>query len=378
MPLCRESYDALIIGGGFFGMYLAEHMARAGKTVLLCEKESAFMQRASLINQARVHNGYHYPRSLLTAFRSRASFSRFVAEFDECIEDSFASYYAIGKVLSKVTANQFEQFCRRIGASCEPAPYRISRLMSSNLIDQVYLTREYAFDAVRLQELMKSRLDSADVECQLNVRVHSVRYDSGLLHANLKIQKPEVEECSVTARQVFNCAYSMTNKVLIESSLDIIPLKHELAEICLVEAPPELANIAITVMCGPFFSVMPFPVKNLHSFSHVRYTPHYAWYDRDYDSYHDAHELLNVSEKRSSWQSMIHDAQRYLPILSQCHFRESLWEVKTVLPRSEIDDSRPILFRPDHGLPGFHCVMGGKIDNVYDAVEVIQKLGLDK
>jgi hypothetical protein len=47
-----------------------------------------------------------------------------------------------------------------------------------------------------------------------------------------------------------------------------------------------------------------------------------------------------------------------------------------VLPRSETDDSRPILFRPDHGIPNYHVVLGGKIDNVYDvADELAARLG---
>ena len=44
----------------------------------------------------------------------------------------------------------------------------------------------------------------------------------------------------------------------------------------------------------------------------------------------------------------------------------SLFEVKTVLPQSEHDDSRPILFKPCAELSGLVSVMGGKIDNVYD------------
>ena len=63
---------------------------------------------------------------------------------------------------------------------------------------------------------------------------------------------------------------------------------------------------------------------------------------------------------------MIRDAARYLPLLGGCRVADSIWEVKTVLPRSEMDDSRPILFRPHHGLPNFHCVTGAKLDNVYD------------
>jgi hypothetical protein len=66
---------------------------------------------------------------------------------------------------------------------------------------------------------------------------------------------------------------------------------------------------------------------------------------------------------------MVRDAARYLPSLAACEYRDSLWEVKTVLPRSENDDSRPILFRPDHGIPNYHVIMGGKIDNVYDVAD---------
>ena len=73
-------------------MYLSEYFARQGNDVILSEKEEDFMQRASYVNQARVHNGYHYPRSILTALRSRASLPRFYEEFHSCIDDTFDKY----------------------------------------------------------------------------------------------------------------------------------------------------------------------------------------------------------------------------------------------------------------------------------------------
>lgn len=73
---------------------------------------------------------------------------------------------------------------------------------------------------------------------------------------------------------------------------------------------------------------------------------------------------------------MVKDAARYIPILGECRYERSLWEVKTLLPRSETDDSRPILFRANHGIKGFHCIMGGKIDNVYDAIETINNMNI--
>ena len=101
---------SIIIGGGFFGLYLADFLSLAGIDVKVFEKENAFMSHASYNNQARVHNGYHYPRSVLTALRSRVSFPRFIQEFPDCIYSDFEKYYMIGKPLGKVTASQFFQF----------------------------------------------------------------------------------------------------------------------------------------------------------------------------------------------------------------------------------------------------------------------------
>ena len=150
----------------------------------------------------------------------------------------------------------------------------------------------------------------------------------------------------------------------------------------LVDVPDELKNIGITVMCDPFFSVMPFPsviLNNhyLHSFSHVRYTPHYEWYAKEQKHYIDPLDKFNKDQKYSAWNFMKKDASRYIPCLNDCIYHKSLWEIKTVLPRSETNDSRPILCKFNYGFKGFHCVMGGKIDNIYDAVSAIEnELGL--
>ena len=76
----------------------------------------------------------------------------------------------------------------------------------------------------------------------------------------------------------------------------------------------------------------------------------------------------------SNYQYMVKDAARYLPCLQDARYVDSLWEVKTVLPLSEKDDSRPILFKAHWGLPNLICIMGGKIDNIYDAIEECQEL----
>ncbi|MDG3438848.1 NAD(P)/FAD-dependent oxidoreductase [Nitrospirillum amazonense] len=363
-------YDIIIVGGGFFGMYISEYFAKKKRRVLLVEREQDCMRRASYHNQARVHNGYHYPRSVLTALRSRISFPRFIQEYSDCVVSDFQKFYLIGSPLGKVSAYQFQKFCERIGAPCEVAPTWLRRLTNPHFVEACFSTVEYAFDATALRDTMLQRLNAVSVEIRLGTTVEGVRQKAGALAVSIRNTDSSAEE--LTAAHVFNCTYSNINFLLANSGAPPIPLKHEMTEMCIVEVPDEIRQSGITVMCGPFFSVMPFPALGLHSVSHVRYTPHYEWLDEGGDADGAQGRLFDARPGASAWEAMRKDAARYIPVLSECRYSQSLWEVKTVLPRSETDDSRPILFRPNHGLPGLHSVLGGKIDNVYDVVKAIE------
>ena len=368
MPV-SDFYDIVVIGAGFFGMNIAEYFARRGRKVLLCEKYEACMTRASYINQARIHNGYHYPRSILTAMRSRISFPRFVKEFPECVVNDFSKYYGIGKILSKVNARQFEEFCNRIGAECEEASPSVMRLFDSNYIEKIFHVREYAFDSKILCEIMMGRIQDAGVELVFSTTVEKCKETDGRM---LVEATSNGETIHLSAKHVFNCTYSNINYVNHYSGIELIPLKYEMTEMALVEVPDELKGKAFTIMCGPFFSLMPFPSRNLYSLSHVRYTPHYEWYDNQ-DKYISPLTVCDSDKKETAFQEMQLDSARYLPLIRKCQYRDSLWEVKTLLPSSETDDSRPILFKMNYGLRGYHCVMGGKIDNVYDIITTIDQ-----
>lgn len=358
-------YDSLVIGGGFFGCTLAAFIAREGERVLLCEKGADLMQRASFVNQARVHHGYHYPRSILTALRSKVNFSRFAHEYGSCIVDSFEKYYAVARNFSNVSARQFRRFVDRMGAPISSAPARIAKLFNQHLIEEVFAVTEFAFDSNELKALVEAQMHAAGVEICLNTWVKRV---SPMSDGRIRAETQTLEGArTVTAERVFNCTYSQINELLTASGLARIKLKHELTELAMIKVPEVLERIGVTVMCGPFFSVMPFPPRGLHSLSHVRYTPHSSWLDAE-DDYANAHAIFEQAPKRSRFQHMMNDARRYLPVLSESVYVDSLWEVKTVLPQSETDDSRPILFNKDHGIPGLYCVMGAKIDNVFDAI----------
>src|SRR6516225_11463008 len=62
----RMTAEAIVIGGGFYGCETALELKRLGfGRIVLVEREPGLLRRASFVNQARVHNGYHYPRAYM-------------------------------------------------------------------------------------------------------------------------------------------------------------------------------------------------------------------------------------------------------------------------------------------------------------------------
>ena len=159
---------------------------------------------------------------------------------------------------------------------------------------------------------------------------------------------------------------------LFAADLAPLALKHELAEVALVEPPPELARLAVTVMDGPFFSSMPYPAEKLYSLAHVRYTPHFSWVDSSKDL--SPYQINDRLPKVSRWRHMVQDAKRFLPCMQDVTYRHSLFDVKTVLVRNERDDGRPILLHRHSEGPRIYSVMGAKIDNIYDLFEALPQI----
>src|SRR3954451_17484880 len=127
--------DALVIGGGFYGCCLAVFLRRRFASVMVVDKANRLLTRASRANQARLHNGYHYPRSFLTAARSRKNLDAFRAEFPAGVFADFRHIYAIARGDSKVGHRHFERFARSIGAPRRPTAERVSGLFDPRLIE---------------------------------------------------------------------------------------------------------------------------------------------------------------------------------------------------------------------------------------------------
>lgn len=363
-PNSGAKFDVVIIGGGFFGCALSLLFRSITHRILVIERGSELMTRASAVNQARVHSGLHYPRNFATAYRSLKNFPVFIETFQNCVQDDFEMLYAISKRNSHIRANRFESTFQLMNAPIRTADASQSALFDSDTIEAVFTCPEYAFNWIKLRQHLQSRMVENGITIQLETEAHRVAQTQGdLLELELS------NGSSITAETVFNITYAQLNMLLRNSGLNLYPLKHELVEIALVTPPPDLANLAVTVMDGPFFSLMPFPAEAVYSLSHVRYSPHAAWIDTPTGT--SAYATAARLRRQSRWRHMVNDAARYMPCIKNTKWVRSLFEVKTVLIRNEFDDGRPILMEEHEQMPGLFSVLGGKIDNIFDLFEYL-------
>lgn len=359
----RPHYDVLIVGAGFYGCALAWHLARQGRSILVCEMGTASMERASAVNQARVHTGFHYPRSFATALRSRHNFERFAEDFGDAVHRDFRMLYAVARYRTKVNARRFEGMFRSMDAPIERASAAQRALFSSDLIEDVFSCTEYAFDYSALRSNLFARLKEQPVELCFEATVSKLETADDGIAATLSSGR------FVRASEVVNMTYSQINSVLKASGIAPLPLKHELVEIALIDPPAAMGGLAVTVMDGAFFSSMPYPAADAYSLTHVRYTPHFGWTDQT--SAADAYDTAARLPRETRWRHMVNDARRYMPVLNDVVWRRSLFDVKTVPVKNERDDGRPILLHHHPEIPGMRSVLGSKIDNIYDLFEAV-------
>lgn len=364
-------YDAIIIGGGFYGSMVAIHLSKfiGLNNVAILEKDSKIFSRASSNNQYRVHNGYHYPRSFNTANRSRINFNRFIKEWPNAvINRRGTSLYAIPKLLSKINANQFIKFCHSINAKIKPANKHNERIFNKSKFDGIFETEEYCFNPVLLKEKIEEDLSAYKIVRYFNNEVLEII--QGPNHS-LKLKSKEKDSIkTVSCNLVINCSYSGLNQIKGDLTGPSAKLKHEIVEIAFFKTPKDLMEYGITVMDGPFFSILPTNNKRVHSLTHVRYSPHSSWID---DKKINPYKRINSFKKNTRFERMIRSSEKYIPSLSTSKYIGSKFEIKTILKKNEIDDGRPIFFEKDKSLQNLYYVLGSKIDNIYDVLDKVEQ-----
>lgn len=361
-----EEFDALIIGAGFFGAVLAEYLVKIPTIhrVAIIEKEPTPLSRASANNQARIHQGFHYPRSIKTAASSRRTYELFKSKWPSSVFSTFEHIYAISKFGSKVSSQQFEATMNAVNAPFAPADRIVSdSLFDMTRIEKAYQVKEEAFNYLELRAWAEDLFGNKKIRMFLGTKVLSVDYQDQKPHAHLD------SGSKISSRYLFNVSYSGIDSIDGLSEETGNQVFHQLTEMPIVQTPLELQSYGITVMDGPFFSLMPYPsISKASTFSHVRYTKRRSNIGTSESKELD--KLLDQlkSKGESVFELMRRDAARFSPHMAKLQMIGQIFETKTLLKSSLRADSRPILFLK-HKQPRTYSILGGKIDNVFDMIE---------
>lgn len=374
------TYDKIIIGAGLYGLYAALFAAKQGESVLVLERDPAPFMRATYINQARVHMGYHYPRSISTAVKSAGYYNRFHDDYGFCIHGSFRQIYATSRQFSWTNAGEFQKFCRDANIFCEKVDEKA--YFREGYCDGAFLTEEDTYDAHILRDYFVKELAAYDkVSIIYNARIVAIdRKDT-----NIEVKL--ADSGAYSSDFVLNASYASTNQILnmYDSQSDSFAIKYELCEIILCDVSPKLKEIGLTVMDGPFFSIMPFGKTGLHSLTSVTFTPHDTSYEetpvfecqKRSNGYCTPENLGNCNEcvacPESAWPYMSGLAKKYMRDEYGFTYNRSLFSMKPILKTTEVDDSRPTVIRTISDSPTFISVLSGKINTVYDLDDFLRK-----
>lgn len=373
--MTHKKYDIIIIGAGIYGLYSALYCGIRGKRVLILDCESEAFARATYINQARVHMGYHYPRSYSTAIKSASYFDRFCSDYGFCNLTAFDQVYATSSAFSWTNASDFKRFCNAANIRCdEISP---EKFFNPGLCDGAFLTQEYTYDAQILKNWFLDQIKLyPNITLLFNSRVTAISQED----ENWRVH---VSDCKFLTPFLLNSTYAGVNEIHRLLGIEPFRIKYELCEIILCEVGSKLKDVGITVMDGPFFSIMPFGKTGLHSLTSVTFTPHKTSYDavatfecqKDSDGVCFPGHLYNCNlckaKPKSAWPYMSQLARKYLREEYDFHYVKSLFSMKPILQASEVDDSRPTVIRQTGDSPKFVSVLSGKINTIYDLDEVL-------
>lgn len=327
-----------IIGGGFYGCFLA-HKLKTEHKITLFEAESDLMTKAATLNQSRLHRGLHYPRSEQTIEQTNYGYEHFKSEFKNFVKKLDKNIYAIHKD-SKTKFSQFQKtmddfFIPLMMADCPP-------LIKDPTNYQGFIeTDELVIDLGQIKNFLTKELKS--IEIKLNTKIEDLD----------QLQNYDL---------IINTSYTNPNLGLPKEKQ--FELFYELAAMVCITPPTPGIN-GITIVDGDFVSLFP-NYKNEVTLSSVIQTPFITTKDLKEleDAWRNREELakkLNVQDK------IIEHGREYLKLeeIKNPH----LWIAPKVKLQNTKADDRPTLIKQEGKLISVFC---SKLDSVYVILDKIK------
>lgn len=355
-----------VIGGGIFGCATALGLADAGLRVTLFERLPEILCGTSRNNTNRVHMGYHYPRDVQTAIRSRDSYRRFVAKFGDAILADFPNVYCIASEGSLTSADDYLRFCDHIKLPHSTLDLKRHRTEIKQC-DLALRCEEAVCDADILRQLLRGRLcQHPNIAVQCGTEVAAIDQDTRFeLRTSAAVGKLGFDA-------VVNCSYADINRLTNHLGHKVAEQQFEYTVVPIIDVdlPPQ----GITVMDGPFVTLLPYGKTGHFSLYHVVHsvirTEIQSIVSQDWlDS---KNSPFSSMDREAYFRKFLEACADFIPALQKATLRGFLEGPRMVLANHEKDDARPSIVQ-NYG-QGYLTVYAGKIDHCLSIADSVCQL----
>lgn len=372
--LTSQDLVSVVIGGGIHGIASAICLNEKGSKVILLEKNKGLLQGASGSTHNRAHLGYHYPRSCETALECLRGINYFEEKYPQTLFYPSEAYYLIDKYGSKTTTDEFVRFCQEMKIPCKNK-WPSDEFLIKDSIDESFLVPEPVFNLKVLSKLLEEEMLEKGIQVEKESKVVGIEIISDyefliLVDNNESITKRR-------ANIVINASYAYTNNIQKMFGVkEECMTKYLLQTTEIVVAKSKKKEIpALTVMDGPFMSIMPYAGRENYLLIYdVIYSIAHESIDYFYDDFQDF---------QSNWELMIEHGGKYFPFFHELEYVNSLWGSRPI-PIGEDGDCRKTRLRSHKhdSIPGFYSILEGKFISAFlaanDLLDIIQEDGLIK
>ena len=259
MKLPKKKKSICIIGGGFYGCYIAKRIKENFKNINIeiYEKNTDLITEAGKNNQYRLHLGFHYPRSLETIKQTQEGSKIFINEFKNFVSKPKKNIYLIHKK-SLIDLVSYKNIFKKLKIHFEELNLKnINFLKNPEIYQGAINTKE---QVILLDKLIPSLKKIVKTNCNINYKNEIKKINSKT--GEIVDQKNKIKKFDY----IINTTYTNPNLGLKKK----YKIKYEIAG--MVKIKNTLKNTAVTIMDGPFISLYP-RNNNEASISSVKFTP---------------------------------------------------------------------------------------------------------
>ncbi len=238
------SAKVAVAGAGIYGTNIAIRLAEQGHQVRLFDP-LGILRAASVINQYRVHSGYHYPRSPETISETLEARAEFMEAFAPAIVHNSRHCYAIPHEGSQTPPELFEKVMAQYHLVCKPCR---PEWMNFDFIAKCYEVDEQIYDPDLLRDVVTARIKALGIPFEQRAFAPEMRPDYDF---------------------VVYATYGLgPSRGLFKNA------KYQVAEKILIQLPKQLQHISLVVIDGPFTAFDPYGSTEKSLFGSAKNTNH--------------------------------------------------------------------------------------------------------